>query len=177
MDARAAIDALEKATFEATGSSELFKRVKSMTAVELERELASFRKTLGLTKDKQDPTKLLAMIRVTEQLLPLKRQLERDQGDALLTRAGPSDGRGGSSSSTRAAAVPTAPNAVADMDTGAWLQQFESLEAACHDLGERYYVGRGQQKNYAAAAALFRKAAERGRTWQILLRDTSSTDA
>jgi len=47
-------------------------------------------------------------------------------------------------------------------DTGEWLLGFESLEEACCDLGNRYYPGRGEEQNYPAAVALFRKAAERG---------------
>jgi len=47
-------------------------------------------------------------------------------------------------------------------DVGAWLRGFESLEEACYDLGNRFYYGKGQQQDYSAAAAMYRKAADRG---------------
>ena len=44
-----------------------------------------------------------------------------------------------------------------------WVQGFESLEEVWCDLGARCYSGDGVEKDLEAAAALFRKAADRGR--------------
>ena len=77
--ALAAINALGKASFEASGSGELFKRYAAQTAETLEKQLTSFRRTYELTKGKQNCTKLVASISLIEQLLPLTRQLEQAQ--------------------------------------------------------------------------------------------------
>ena len=53
--------------------------------------------------------------------------------------------------------------AVTDMeDIGEWVQGFESLEDLVCDLGDRYQTGDGVAQSPAAAAALYRKAGDRG---------------